>query len=71
MEYIVTVFKKNTNKQLIEAKATEEGVLTFVRRFSSLNSFDQATFMHELRNADTAHILEENSLPFEIIATKD
>ena len=71
MDYLVTIFKKETDNLLIEAKASEDGVLAIMRRFSSLNKFDQATFMHDLRQTGTAHILYENELPFEIIATKD
>ena len=71
MDYLVTIFKKETDNLLIEAKASEDGVLAILRRFSSLNKFDQATFMHDLRHHRTAHVLYESDLPFEIIATKD
>lgn len=71
MDYLVTIFKKETDNLLIEAKVSEDGMLAILRRLSSLNKFDQATFMHDLRQTGTAHVLYESDLPFEIIATKD
>lgn len=70
MEFLVAIYNKRNDRLLLEAKSTEEGVVDILKRFSSLNGFDQATFMHELRESDAASILEENQLPYEIVASK-
>lgn len=70
MKYNLAIFDKITDKQLIEAQATEEGVISILKRMTTLNGFDRASFMHELRETDTAHVLEENKLQFEIAASK-
>lgn len=70
MEFLVAIYNKRNDRLLLEAKSTEEGVVDILKRFSSLNGFDQATFMHELRQTDASSILEENQLPYEIVASK-
>lgn len=70
MEFLVAIYNKRNDRLLLEAKSTEEGVVDILKRFSSLNGFDQATFMHELRETDASSILEENQLPYEIVASK-
>lgn len=71
MSYLVNVFNKKNDKELFNGKASQDGVLEILKRFSSLNGFDTATFMHDLRQSGTAHILEENDLPYEIVATTE
>lgn len=70
MDYLVTIYRKNNDELLFEAKSTEKGVVEFLKRFTNLNGFDQATFMHELRETGASSILEENTLPYEVVAAK-
>lgn len=70
MDYLVTVYRKNNDELLFEAKSTEKGVVEFLKRFTNLNGFDQATFMHELREEGASSVLEANTLPYEVVASK-
>lgn len=70
MDYLVTIYRKNNDELLCEAKSTEKGVVEFLKRFTNLSGFDQATFMHELRETGASSVLEENTLPYEVVASK-
>lgn len=71
MDYMVSIFKKNTDKVLFEGKANQDGLLEILKRFSSLNGHQKANFMHDLRETGSSHVLESNKLPYEIVAVAE
>lgn len=68
-QYSIAVYDAQ-NALILDAIATRSGVSAVLSTMTTLNGELREKFMHELYSCDSAHVKDENNLPYEVLATR-